>query len=163
MLAYKSVRNLYVRELRAAERQFYHFLEVQLTCNCLKSRPHYWWNSLKSISGWKSSYTIPLLSGGSQVVLNSGAKPELLNDCFSKQCSNPSLQQVPRIPSAVEPGMCFDFQEVTEVDVTSALRELNVWKSTGLDGLSARSLRECSTELAELLSLVFNLPLAEGI
>ena len=59
--------------------------------------------------------------------------------------------------------MRFDFQEVTEVDVTSALRELNVWKSTGLDGLSARILRECSSELAESLSFVFNLSLAEGI
>ena len=116
--------------------------------------------SSKSISGWKSSCTIIPLSDGSQVVRSSGAKAELLNDCFSKQCSNPSLQQVPLIPSAVEPGMCFDFQEVTEVDVTSALRELNVWKSTGLGGLSARILRECSSELAESLSFVFNLSLA---
>ena len=54
-------------------------------------------------------------------------------------------------------------KKVTEVDVTSALRELNVWKSTGLDGLSARILRKCSSELAESLSFVFNFSLAEGI
>ena len=117
MVAYRAVRNLYVHELRAAERCFYRSLVGQLSYESLTSRPHYWWKRLKSISGWKSACPGPPLSDGSRVVLDSEAKAELLNDSFAKQCSNPPAQQVPRLPRVVDSGVSFVFEDIMESDV----------------------------------------------
>ena len=69
----------------------------------------------------------PPLSDGSQVVLDSEAQTELLNDSFAKQCSNPPAQQVPRLPRVVDSGVSFVFEDIMESDVLSALRDFNVW------------------------------------
>ena len=124
MVAYRAVRNLYVHELRAAERCFYRSLVGQLSYESLTSRPQYWWKRLrlKSISSWKSACPVPPLSDGSWVVLDSEAKAELLNDSFVKQCSNPPAQQVPCLPR-VDSGVGFVIEDIMESDVLSALRD----------------------------------------
>ena len=52
-LAYRRVRNLYVKELRFAEREYYCRLTQNLTNKEMSSLPHHWWNQLKSLCGLK--------------------------------------------------------------------------------------------------------------
>ena len=51
---------------------------------------------------------------------------------------------------------CFNFQRVTELDVSSQLNKLCKRKATGLDSVSARLLRECADLISESLALIFN-------
>ena len=46
--------------------------------------------------------------------------------------------------------------------VLKLLNGLNIHKAPGLDGLSARVLKECSSEIAPILTLIYNESLAQG-
>ena len=46
--------------------------------------------------------------------------------------------------------------------VTKLLNNLNIHKAPGPDGLSARVLKECSSEIAPVLTYIFNESLAQG-
>ena len=51
---------------------------------------------------------------------------------------------------------------VDPVGVAKLLTELNIHKAFGPDGLSARVLKECSSEIAPVLAYIFNESLAQG-
>ena len=160
---YKKVWNLYIHELRVAERCYYRNLATQLSFASLKSRPHFWWSRLKSICGWRSSGSVPSLTDGTHVVSEPKAKAEMLNSFFSRQCSNPSVSQVPLLPRSGSQGVQFVFAAIEEQEVSSALKNLNTWKATGLDRLSTKILQACAAELAAPLTFLFNLSLSKGI
>ena len=46
--------------------------------------------------------------------------------------------------------------------VTKLLNNLNIHKAPGPDGLSARVLKECSSEIAPILACIYNESLAQG-
>ena len=160
---YKKVRNLYVHELRVAERHYFRNLASQLSFDSLKNRPHFWWSRLKDICGWQSTSSTPSLSEGTRLVSEPKAKAELLNSFFSKQCSNPFVSQVPLLPRSVSQGEEFVFAVIKEQEVSSVLKHLNTWKATGLDGLSTKILQACAVELAAPLAFLFNLSLSTGV
>ena len=43
-----------------------------------------------------------------------------------------------------------------------SLNNLNIHKASGPDGLSARVLKECSSEISPMLALIYNESLAQG-
>ena len=51
---------------------------------------------------------------------------------------------------------------VDPVGVAKLLTKLNIHKASGADGLSARVLKECSSEIASVLAYIFNESLAQG-
>ena len=46
--------------------------------------------------------------------------------------------------------------------VLKLLNNLNIHKASGPDGLSARVLKECSSEISPILALIYNESLAQG-
>ena len=162
-MAHKKVRNLYVHELRVAERSYYRNLEAQLSFESLKCCLHYWWSRLKAICGWQSDHSTPPLSDGIQVVTEPKAKAEMFNSAFSTQCSHPPAKQVPLMPRSVHNGVKFEFTVIQECDVLSVLKAVNVWKACGLDGFSSKVLQACASELAKPLAFLFNLSLSRSI
>ena len=46
--------------------------------------------------------------------------------------------------------------------VLKLLNNLNIHKASGPDGLSARVLKECSSEISPMLALIYNESLAQG-
>ena len=46
--------------------------------------------------------------------------------------------------------------------VLKMLNNLNIHKASGPDGLSARVLKECSSEIYPMLALIYNASLAQG-
>jgi len=55
-----------------------------------------------------------------------------------------------------EASSCFNFQRVTELDVSFHLNKLCKRKATGLDSASARLLRKCPDLISESLALIFH-------
>ena len=51
---------------------------------------------------------------------------------------------------------------VDPVGVAKLLTQLNIHKASGPDGLSARVLKECCSEIAPVLAYIFNESLAQG-
>ena len=56
-------------------------------------------------------------------------------------------------------------EEITAdlVGVAKLLTKLNIHKASGPDGLTARVLKECSSEIASVLAYIFNTSLAQGV
>lgn len=158
MAAYRKVRNLYVKELRAAERRYYWGLSQRLSADNLKSNSHRWWSTLKKACGWSVRANIPPLVQDNQIHVEEKDKADLLNAFFSRQCSAPSKPCSFDRPAFV--GEKFAFSEITIAEVRKALHTLNVGKASGLDQISARLLQECANELVWPLTRLFNLSLA---
>ena len=57
---------------------------------------------------------------------------------------------------------CFNFNMISVLTVLSHLTSLDVTKSTGPDGLSARFLKEISNEIVEPLTRLYNESLCTG-
>ena len=52
---------------------------------------------------------------------------------------------------------------VDPAGVAKLLAKLNIHKASGQDGLNARVLKECSSEVAPVLAYIFNESLVEGV
>lgn len=87
-----------------------------------------------------------------------------LIDSFSKQCSNLSVSQVAVLPRPISQGEEFVLAGISEEqEVSSALKNLNTWKVTRMDGLSTEILQASAVELATPLAFLFNVSLSKGV
>ena len=162
--AYRNVRNLYVKELRFAQRQYHRNLGRRLSRECLNVNPQFWWSQIKAACGWSIRKAIPTLTDGQQkILLTSADKAEALNAFFAQQCSAPVLTSNPHVSVHVQKTPEFAFSEVSRAEVLDVLKSLNVWKSSGLDEISARLLKECRNELAWPLCYLFNLSISTSV
>ena len=57
----------------------------------------------------------------------------------------------------------FHFSRISVQEVLSALNQLNLRKSPGLDGISVKLLKDTSDVIAQPLANIFNLSLQTGI
>ena len=74
-------------------------------------------------------------------------------DSFSKLSHENSDAEIPFIGTS-------PFTPMGEITVDP--NNLQIHKASGPDGLSARALKECSSEIAPILALIFNESLAQG-
>ena len=103
--------------------------------------------------------TIPALKSGGDILTSAVDKVECLNKYFASVFTTENN----RIPSlkAVHPSM--DDIQVTTPGVFKLLNNLDAKKSSGPDDISPRVLKECASELAPVLTFLFNQSLATGI
>ena len=95
-LAYKRVRNLYVCELRSAERDYFRRISFNLSLDQLRDQPHKWWSVAKKACGLKHNEAIPsLISADQRISTSPVEKAECLNSSFSEQCNAPSPAELP--------------------------------------------------------------------
>ena len=100
-----------------------------------------------------------------------GATPQLsldsINDHFQNvaiSCQHqPASSYVLPSDSEIDNDSCFSFNEIPVSVVLSHLNNLDVTKSTGPDGLSARFLKAISNEIAKPLAQLYNDSLHSGI
>ena len=85
MIAFRRVRNLFVSELRAAERRFFSQVGSKLLAPDLN--PHRWWKLAKKACGWSSSHQLLALSVNGNVITSPSEQSSILNEQFSRQCS----------------------------------------------------------------------------
>ena len=158
-----KVRNLYVAELRFAEKEYYSTQLCELTPERFSREPHRWWNKAKSICGINSKTHLPTLVVNGSSWSSSLDKAECLNSSFAQQCTASVMN--PALPTETVPTVrkTFSFRLLDSDAVQKKLSSLNVWKSTGLDGFSNRLLKECAEVLSPPLAHVFNCSLQSGV
>ena len=133
-LAYKRVRNLYVCELRSADRDYFRRISFNLSLDQLRDQPHKWWSVAKKVCGLKHNEAIPsLISADQRISTSPVEKAECLNSSFSEQCNAPSPAELPNCTPQLE---CrFSFKMIEPLDVLKKLVSLNSWKAPGIDNL----------------------------
>ena len=72
MIAYRKTRNLFVSELRTAQRRYFANLGQRLCSPTVD--PRQWWNLAKKACGWSMPRNLPALSVGSTLVTEPFAK-----------------------------------------------------------------------------------------
>lgn len=87
-------------------------------------------------------------------------KANILNDQFASVFSTKD-NKIPNIISNKMPSI--DDINITEAGVCKLLTQINVFKSTGPDDISARFLKEVANEISPALTLLFNASLEQGI
>ncbi len=160
--AYRKMRNLYVAELRQAERMYYQHVSESLKLSNVRSNPHQWWKVAKQALGQRKGESMPPLCDNGHLHLQAHDKADCLNEAFAKQCSaNPS--SATSSPSLDSSNQAFTFGTITASDVEKKMSGLHARKATGLDGIGNCLLKQCSRNLAIPLSHILNLSLNQGI
>lgn len=154
---YRKMRNLFVAELRAAERRYFSKLG-----NCLlscKTSPSRWWRLAKSACGWSVHSQIPALQSEGSLALSPSEKAQVLNSHFQSQCSAfPESSSLPLCPDAK-----FHFTSITPEDVGRVIHGLPSRKSPGSDTVTNELLKLTCSSISETLCSLFNKSLSEGI
>lgn len=161
-IAFRKVRNLYVAELRSAERAYYRKQSLYLSSNSLLRDSHRWWRAAKSACGIQTTATIPPLVFNGKTCLTSKEKAECLNLSFAEQCSAPPSDPGIRLINTAPADVDFSFHRISTFSVYKRLSSLNIWRASGLDGISNRVLKECAGVLSEPLSRIFNYSISSG-
>ena len=130
LVAYRKVRNLFVAELRAAEKRYFRDLGSRLASPGMT--PQHWWSLAKRACGWSTPRCLPALSAGNTVVMEPSAKAGILNCHFQQQCSA-SDGALPALLVSLDAlpvtGSRFSFDNISPADVASTLRGLASWKA----------------------------------
>ena len=82
MIAFRKIRNLFVSELRAAERRFFSQLGSKLLVPDLN--PQRSWKLAEKAYGWSTSRQLPALSVNGTVITSSSEQAFILYEQFSK-------------------------------------------------------------------------------
>ena len=165
VVAYRKMRNLYVPELRAAERTYFRNLGAVLTDR--KLDPRHWWKKAKKACGWATQREVPPLSVGDKLITYPREKAEVFNAHFCLQCSTsspaafPSCSLLLKSSSVTKPG--FQFSPGPSLDVASLLRSRPSGKSVGSDNISLELLKISAPVISESLAALINNSLSSGV
>ena len=160
--AYKAVRNVYVAELRRAERHFFRKINHRLSTNSFHQNDRQWWALARSVGGFTTENSIPPLEVDGNFVLSSMAKAESLSKFFAElSFLNETPDSVPPV-ERVRPQGNFQFSSITTEKVLQQLQRLDVTKSCGLDGIGNNILRSVAPAISFPLARIFNASLVAG-
>ena len=164
-LAYRKIRNLYVAELRAAEKKYYIRQCSRLSSKRTLKDHHRWWGTAKSLCGIRTSRSLPTLVNNGSPVSSPLDKAECLNNFFAAQCTTMSAvgHSISPVVNAPTINATFSFEPVMSLDVLKKLKSLNPWKSPGPDLITNKVLKECAGEISLPLVHIFNCSLKTGI
>ena len=98
-VAYRKLRNLYVAELRQAERRYYQLQISALSTGPLLNNAHRWWKSAKAAWGIQTCDTVPSLLHQGCMKTSAEDKADCSNSVFAVQCSAPPSTGKPRVSS----------------------------------------------------------------
>ena len=150
---YKSLRNKVVSLLRQAKKKFFEKLN--------SADQKVFWKTVKMLNNTTSSFPTLTTQSGVQAVSSSN-KASTLNEYFFS-CFNtclPPLSEENHIYST--PSSCPESFLIAEEYVATVLLNLDVSKSTGVDGISAKMLKQTALSIAPSLTKLFNLSITTG-
>ena len=153
---YRTARNEYCRGTRQAEEQY----NIKLASS-LQDKPasvKQWWKLAKQFLGLESDCTYPPISTGGDVFYNPKDKANAFNNFFLHHSDIDTSNA--ELPSTCDvPAHSLTNITVTESDVTDLLKNIDISKATGPDGISPRLLKEAGNAISKPLSKLFNLSL----
>ena len=154
---YVEVRNKCNRIIKQAKRDY----EQKLATDC-KRNPKYFWKYVQSkinlVSGVSS-----LNRGDGSLVIDDKDKADVLNSFFASVFVKENTDNI----ISADEGSMSNFGFISEIIITplavlQKLKNLNVNKAQGPDGIPPRILKELCEQLANPLSVLFNKSLEEG-
>ena len=153
-LKFKKLRNQLYRDMKSRYRNYINGLS-----DSVKSRPKAFWTFVKAKTGNK---TVPEtikaddtdFSGDENIAQAFNKYFNSVFNEYDKSLLNPAFS-----PDAIRD---LSYIELTEQDILRVLRDLNVNKANGPDGVSPFILKECKHELSEPLCVLFNKSLCTG-
>ena len=151
---YKNLRNRVTSMLRKGKKTYMNSLQ---SANAIQ-----FWRAVKHLNG-KSVSSIPVLRRDGEEACTDRAKAVMLNNFFSS-CFNQSMPPLTESSYQVQSTSqeCPDDLLCTEEEVLELLLSLDVTKSSGPDGISARMLKATATSIASSLCRLFNLSVTTG-
>eukprot|EP00057_Strongylocentrotus_purpuratus_P029222 XP_011683696.1 PREDICTED: RNA-directed DNA polymerase from mobile element jockey-like [Strongylocentrotus purpuratus] len=149
---YKNLKKVMQKECRSA----YHSYINDMLCE--EGKPKRFWSYIKN-TRCESTGVAPLLKDGI-LQCDSTAKANLLNDQFASVFTHEDASHLPDLgesPHPSVPAFVIDSEGVRKL-----LANLKSHTACGPDNLPAYLLKEISSELAPVLSLLFNASLQQG-
>ena len=161
MDTFRKVRNLYVSELRAAEKRYFQsFSTLGITSN-----EHLWWTRAKLACGWTSPRQMATLIVDNVPITSPSDQAEVLNSHFQKQCS--AFESLPWPPPWLsdkrQGSSVFQFETITSRAVLQTIRSLPSNKASGPDSISNEMLKLTADVIAEPIACLINKSLSEGV
>ena len=157
--AFRKIRNLFVSELRAAERRYFASLGNDLASTQNAQR---WWRIAKKACGWSAPRQMSVLSVNDTLITSPLEQASVLNVQFSKQCSASPL---------AEPPLCrhqlgtddYKFEQVSAESVLAKLAHLPSGKSCGPDLVTCELLKLAGASVSNSLTALFNCSISDGV
>ena len=116
------------------------------------------WSFVKSLK--KDAFGINSLRENGILKTNTLDKANICNRQFESAFTRESDTEIPS--NGTSPFSPMGEITVDPKGVLKLLNNLNIHKASGPDGLSARVLKECSSEISPMLALIYNESLAQG-
>ena len=124
-IAYRKMRNLFVSELRFAERRYFANLGRKLLVS--STEPHRWWQLAKTACGWSMPRRLPALSSGSSLFTEPYAKACTLTNHFQQQCSVAAPAKFSNVcQSQPKTRALFNFDTISPASVVKKLHALPI-------------------------------------
>ena len=154
---YKELRNEYTREIKHAEQNYNNKLSNDLK-NSKSISPKRWWNLAKTFLGKNNDSSYPPIKDGTQAHFDPKSKAQAFNNFFLSHSTVDSHgATLPDIEYITD-------EEITEIDfndyeVLDLLKNIDISKATGPDGISPRMLREAADAIYLPLARIIRLSL----
>ena len=127
-----------------------------------KTHPKAYWSILKSLFSNKKLPKIPPLLVDDAFISDFKVKASMFNSYFAKQCSVLSNGSV--LPEQVHPFQhSFSSVDLSEELLLMHIRSLDVCKSHGHDGISARMIKMCDISIVKPLIAIFKNCIHNGV
>ena len=125
--------------------------------------PRQYWNIYKQMTGSKIDTTIPTLVENDRQCTSAIEKATLLAEYFASQSQTPQNTNNTAIDQLLIPDSnILTTITVTENEVLTVLRKLNIHKAMGPDGLPNHLLKLIADQITPSLTILFNLCLDNG-
>lgn len=154
----KRISNVIKKACKQSMNNFYYS-----HLNQIQQEPKKCWKFLNENLGRKSKSEIKVKDADGEFILDNHLKSNLFNQYFL-QIPKTLKQQIDYLPgdscNALRTlGQCqsiFNFSYTTELEIAEQISELDVTKSSGSDGISAKILKVCKDDICPYLSRIFN-------
>ena len=149
----EATRNTLKYLIQESKKKYYNRLSGKLSDPKTSSKAY--WSILKSFFIDKKLPVIPPLLVNNEFVTDFKVKSNLFNDHFAKQCS--LLNNTSTLPNEYPPLPLYSISDIqlNDDEILKLIRNLDVNKSHGHDGISSRILRLCDSSIVKPLKLIF--------
>ena len=155
---FRHLRNKVIKMIRKSKKLYTDNLSNKLKTCTLTSKD--WWSTLKYFISPLSNSHIPALEHEGFTYTEDQDKANIFNDFFRDQTLlDDENADVPELPILVSEEHKLSLLNITALEVNSVLKSLPLGKAVGPDGINNRLLRESANELADPLSIFYNLSL----
>ena len=158
---FKSLKRDIQKKLRTSYQQYISSLISYENddSNNLRNGNKKFWTYIKSLR--KDNHSIPPLNLNDTEISDSFHKANAFNDYFKSVFTIENLQSFPTKGPSPHPDI--DDITISSSGILKLLNNLNVNKATGPDRICARVLRETSSTIAPILTIIFQCSLDTGI